>query len=251
VAVTKQPGVRKADRLADEILRRIVSGELPVGSILPREDELAASHGVNRSVVREAVKLLEVHRLVHPVRKRGTEVLNPYASMSPEVLRAMLTPSPGLYDRRVLEGLLEIRANLDVMMYGLAAARRTAADLGAMDAALVAMADALAAKDPIDYLARADTLLLAIARSTRNPMFEMLSAWNRVVLRELEPIALGVRSMSAPHLQALTALVEKVRKKDVEGARALVTAFHEWATPRLLAAAHADASLTQVMEKVK
>jgi len=70
---------RKADRVAHDLLRRIVSGELPVGSLLPREDELAARYQVNRSVIREAVKLLEVHRLVRPVRRRGTEVLSPLA----------------------------------------------------------------------------------------------------------------------------------------------------------------------------
>ena len=59
---------RKADRVADDLLRRIVAGEHTVGSILPREAELAEEYEVNRSVVREAIKLLEVHRLVRPVR---------------------------------------------------------------------------------------------------------------------------------------------------------------------------------------
>ncbi len=251
VAATKEPSVRKADRLADDLLRRIVSGELPVGSLLPKEEELAAAHGVNRSVVREAVKLLEVHRLVRPVRRRGTEVLSPLSSMSPEVLRAMLTPRPGLFDRRVLEGLLEIRANLDTMMCGLAATRRSAADLTAMDAALARMASALASQESASYLAAADDLLLLVARATRNPLFEMLAAWNRMVLAELEPISLGVRAMSEPHRQALATIVERIRRKDSEGARALVTAFHEWAIPRMVATARADLSLTQIMEKLK
>ena len=32
---------RKADQVADDLLRRIVAGELTVGSLLPRENELA------------------------------------------------------------------------------------------------------------------------------------------------------------------------------------------------------------------
>src|SRR5688572_19789978 len=115
---------RKADVVARDLMRRIVGGELPVGSLLPKEDELAARYRVNRSVIREAVKLLEVHRLVRPVRRRGTEVLSPLASLSPEVLRALLVPSPGRIDPRVLGGLLEIRAALDVEMSGRAAERR-------------------------------------------------------------------------------------------------------------------------------
>ena len=81
---------RKADLVARDLMRRIVSGEVSVGSLLPKEEELAAGYRVNRSGVREAVKLLEVHRLVRPVRRRGTEVLSPLSSLSPEVLRALL-----------------------------------------------------------------------------------------------------------------------------------------------------------------
>src|SRR5688572_16140682 len=117
---------RKADRVARDLLGRIVGGELAVGTLLPKEDELAAQFGVNRSVIREAIKLLEVHRLVRPIRRRGTEVLSPLSSMSPEVLRAMLSPRAGVIDRRVLGGFLEIRAALDVQMTGLAAERRSA-----------------------------------------------------------------------------------------------------------------------------
>src|SRR5258707_525212 len=128
--------VRKADTVAEDVMRRIVRGDWPVGSTLPREDELATLYGVNRGVVREAIKLLEVHRLVRPVRRRGTEVLDPLRSLSPEVLRALLVPEPGKIDRRVLEGLLEVRAELDVKMSVLAAKRRTKADLDRLDAAL-------------------------------------------------------------------------------------------------------------------
>src|SRR5688572_11597010 len=87
----REAAPRKADRVSRDLLGRIVSGDLPVGSILPKEDELAEHYQVNRSVIREAIKLLEVHRLVRPVRRRGTEVLSPLSSMSPEVLRALLS----------------------------------------------------------------------------------------------------------------------------------------------------------------
>ena len=69
--------LRKADQVASDLISRIVTGELPVGSILPREEDLADEYRVNRSVVREAGKLLQVHRLVEPRRRRGTEVLDP------------------------------------------------------------------------------------------------------------------------------------------------------------------------------
>ncbi|MCA9850550.1 MAG: FadR family transcriptional regulator, partial [Dehalococcoidia bacterium] len=106
-----------------DLLEQIVRGDLAVGSLLPREAELAAAYGVNRSVVREAIKLLEVHRLVRPTRRLGTVVLDPMASLTPEVLRAMLVrrdAEGARVDVTVLAGLLEIRAGLDVQMAALA-----------------------------------------------------------------------------------------------------------------------------------
>ena len=67
---------RKTDRVAEHLLRRIVSGELSPGAVLPREADLAEVFRVNRSVVREALKRLEVHRLVRPIKRRGTIVLD-------------------------------------------------------------------------------------------------------------------------------------------------------------------------------
>jgi DNA-binding FadR family transcriptional regulator len=246
---------RKADRVSRDLLARIVSGELPVGSLLPKEDELAERYQVNRSVVREAIKLLEVHRLVRPVRRRGTEVLSPLASMSPEVLRAMLNPRPHVVDRQVLAGLLEIRAGLDVQMVGLAAERRSRPDLAAMDAALAALATALEHRaGAAAYFAAADQLSLAMARATKNPLFEMLSAWNRMVVTDLDELFVLVRAPGEAHLAALSMLVDRIRERDADGARKLVRTFHDWATPRLLAAAappKPGESLEKAMEKLR
>jgi DNA-binding FadR family transcriptional regulator len=227
----------KADVVARDLMRQIVSGEVAVGSLLPREDELARRYRVNRSVIREAVKLLEVHRLVRPVRRRGTEVLSPLSSMSPEVLRALLAPSPGRVDPRVLAGLLEIRAALDVQMSGLAAERRSARDLAAMEAALARLAAARAAHDAPAYAAAVDELSLALARATGNPLFEMLAAWNRVVILDLEALFAFARAPSEPHEQALRTLVAAIRRRDVEGTRRMVASYHEYLVPRLTAAA--------------
>lgn len=226
---------RKADVVARALLGRIVSGAHPVGSVLPREEELVREHGTSRGVVREAIKLLEVHRLVRPVRRRGTEVLDPMRSLSPEVVRAMLTPRPGVVDRTMLAGLLEVRALLDIELSCLAASRRTEEDLRALDAILARLSALLA--DPDAYAAEVTGVARLLARATRNPIFEMLSAWNEIVARDLEPLFAATRAAPAPHYQALVLLVDLVRRKEVAGVRELVGAFHAWATPRLLQAA--------------
>jgi GntR family transcriptional regulator, transcriptional repressor for pyruvate dehydrogenase complex len=226
---------RKADRVARDLLGRIVAGELSKGSVLPREEELAKHYGVNRSVVREAVKLLEVHRLLRPVRRRGTVVLDAMGSMSPEVLVAMLVPRPGHVDRRVLGSFLEVRAILDVEMTALAAERRTAADVRAMRALLASMADAL--HDSARYGKISLEVARLVARAAKNPLFEMLGAYNVRVATELDSAFAVTRPPSREHLEGLGFLVDLIEKKDVEGARRLVSGFHGWASPRILAAA--------------
>lgn len=234
--VGRAPAPRKADFVAHDLLTRVVSGEIPVGSVLPKEAELAAHYGVNRSVIREAVKLLEVHRLVEPARRRGTEVLDPLRSLSPEVLRAMLRPRGGRVDVRVLQGLLEVRAALDVQMTTAAAARRTERDVADLEALLARLRQA-DDDDGFELLRRA--LPIAIARATQNPIFEMLAHWNDLVVRDLGEIFRAVRPPRESYLEGVAALLDAIRRRDVESVRALVTTFHAWATPRLLAAAAA------------
>lgn len=244
------PG-RKADRVAGDLLARIVGGDLEVGAILPKESELADSFSVNRSVVREAVKLLEVHRLVRPIRRRGTEVLDPLASLSPEVLRCMLRPPGGPIDRAVLRDLLEVRAELDMQMCALAAERRTEADLTMLDQRLAEVRRALQRGQ--GYLDAIDALSLAMNRATHNRIFEMLGHWNRLVMTDLVDVFHATRPASPAYVDGLALIVELVRQQDVEQARAVVRAYHEWATPRLLAAAalHDGEPLSRAMEELQ
>ena len=67
--------------VADEIERLIVSGELKPGAPLPTEQELSESFGVNRSTVREAIRLIEQEGMLE--RREG---------------RRLFVCLPGLFD---------------------------------------------------------------------------------------------------------------------------------------------------------
>lgn len=226
---------RKSDEIADDLLSRIVSGEMPPGSLLPTEDELARSYGVTRTAVREAVKRLEVHRLVRPVRRRGTVALDPLESLSPEVIRAMLVPRRGRVDPGVFRGFLEVRALLDVEMAGLAALRRRKPDLARIEAAHARMEALVHA--PREYARAVDDLARAIAAATGNPIFRTLVEWHRHVLEGLEDLVMLVRMPTAAYRAGSRALVEAIRARDRVRARAIVARFHELASARLIAAA--------------
>lgn len=228
------PAMRKADVVADDLLGGIVSGRIAVGSTLATEDQLAAAYSVNRSVVREAIKLLEVHGLVRPVRRRGTRVLDPMASISPKVLQCMLQPAGGRIDRRVLGSLLEIRAVLDVEMCALAAQRRTRVDLVALNAAVNALAAHVG--NAHAYTAAMGRFAAAVARATHSVLFEMLAAWNQQVVAQLEPVVAVTRPATQEHQQGVTLLLQLIAQQDADTVRQLVSGFHAWATPRVLAA---------------
>jgi DNA-binding FadR family transcriptional regulator len=225
---------RKADAVADDLLERIVGGELAVGSLLPKEAELGDHYDVARSVIREAIKLLEVHGLVRPTRRLGTVVLDPLASTSPEVVRALLVRK-GRIDIDFFRGWLEVRAAIDAQMSELAAMRRTEADLEALDAALLAMRAATARHDAFNEATQ--ELAYALARAAKNPLFIVLARWHARVVSDLDHVFRTVRSASVPHVAGVEMMLGCIRRGDAAGTKQLVAMFHEWATPRLLAAA--------------
>src|SRR5579859_7938436 len=60
--------------IADDLRRRITSGEYRTGTSLPPQTVLATSYETTRTVISEAVRVLEGEGLVRPVRRRGTVV---------------------------------------------------------------------------------------------------------------------------------------------------------------------------------
>ena len=226
---------RKADEIADDLMRRIVAGELAVGDLLPREADLAEHYGVNRSVVREALKLLEVHRLVEPRRRRGTEVLDPLGSVTPQVITAMLVPADRV-DPEMLAELLEIRALLDSEMCGLAAERHTDAELAEIEACVegITRGDAQAVEE----------LGLAMARASHNRLFVMLSNWHRQITKQLAPRFGRVRSRAA-EVNAYALLLDALRRRDRKLARSLTAQFHEWANHELIASVKGESSCSK------
>ncbi len=63
------------DRVAYAILKSIETGHLKEGEILPTERDLAKKYAVNRSTIREAMKILEIFRYVHKTSGVGSVVL--------------------------------------------------------------------------------------------------------------------------------------------------------------------------------
>jgi DNA-binding FadR family transcriptional regulator len=118
--------------------RRIVSGELPNGSQLPNETDLAAQLRVSRGGVREAVKALAAKGLVEPRPRLGTRVLprDRWNLMDSDVIDWHGRAAPEFLDE-----LLELRLMVEPGAARLAAERASEEQLAALDAAYAGMAE--------------------------------------------------------------------------------------------------------------
>lgn len=121
-----------AEEVAEQLLDSILDGAIPATESLPAEAELAASFGVSRLTVREAVRILRTQGIVHIQRGRGTAVNPPEKWTS---LDAIVRASAGRMGRggHVSERLLEARRMIEVGSAQLAAVRRSADDLVALE----------------------------------------------------------------------------------------------------------------------
>ncbi|MEU9556654.1 FadR/GntR family transcriptional regulator [Streptomyces fumanus] len=113
------PGRGLHGRVLDTLGPAITAGEYPAGSVL-RTDELAQRFEVSRSVMREAVRVLESMHLVASRRRVGVTVLPEHAwnVYDPQVIRWRLA---GADRPRQLRSLTVLRSAVEPVAAGLAA----------------------------------------------------------------------------------------------------------------------------------
>jgi GntR family transcriptional regulator, transcriptional repressor for pyruvate dehydrogenase complex len=111
--------MRLSDRAITQIQELIGAGELPPGSRLPTENQLAAQFGISRSSIREAVKALTLARVLDVKRGDGTYV----TSLEPHLLLEGIGFAMDLVqDDSILE-IVEVRRLWEPVSTGLAAER--------------------------------------------------------------------------------------------------------------------------------
>lgn len=127
-----RPWPRRPARLGIPVVAalvdQIVGGTLPPGSGLPPEPALCASFGVSRTVVREAVKVLEEKGLARARQGQGTTITVPdeWNLLDPVVLEATIRHDD---DMRILDDLVAVRVALECDMARAAAESMTSTDL--------------------------------------------------------------------------------------------------------------------------
>jgi GntR family transcriptional repressor for pyruvate dehydrogenase complex len=191
----------------------VISGGLNPGERLPPERELCERLNVSRTVVREALNLLEARGLISIEHGRGAVVSSGNTDAVRDTLGLILRVRP-----KALWELLEMRTILEVEIAGLAAERAGEEDIDAMRVQLERMAASIDA--PEGYVEADVEFHALLARA----------AGNGVLLTMLEPVVdllRASRRVSATRRpgSALRALGEheeilrRVEVGDTEGAR--------------------------------
>ena len=123
------------DRAIDRVRELIAAGELPPGSRLPPENELASQFGMSRSSIREAVKALELARVLDVRQGDGTYV----TSLEPHLLLEGLAFAMDLVQHDASLEVVEVRRLLEPPATGVAAERVDDASLELLAGHVAAM----------------------------------------------------------------------------------------------------------------
>ena len=153
--------------MLDALGRSIVTGAYD-GERFPTEAEIAAQHGVSRSVTREAVKMLTAKGLLTARPRKGTSVqpASHWNLFDADVLRWLLDRK---FSLELLRHFSELRIAIEPGAAGLAARRRDPVGLEGIRAGFRRMAAAEAGDD--DTLDADIAFHIAVLNASGNPFY--------------------------------------------------------------------------------
>jgi DNA-binding FadR family transcriptional regulator len=174
---------RLHEDVAEQLRDAILDGRFAAGTKLPPERDLAVEFRVNRTSVREAIKVLEGLGLV-TVRQGDGATVRPLVDASLDVLGPMMLHG-GRVDLDVVGEMAEVVRPLLLEMGRLAIERSRPEDLAALRRLRDVVADRR--RDREDRFAALHELFVAVADMTRNRVWQMLARRLRALFRQ-EPV---------------------------------------------------------------
>lgn len=212
------------------LLEYLLSGEFAPGQRIPSERQLSEALGTGRSTIREAIKSLSLLGLLDQRVGDGTYLSRSSSELLPQVIEWGL-----LLGERRLDDLLDARLHLEVLLAGLAAERRSDAQLEQLRELAGRMRSASVGDDFEAYVEADIAFHLKVAACSGNSVLasvlgnvqSLLQAWASRVIRTAGETETSL-AMHEPVLQA-------VEEGDPEGARKAMLAHMERATRRLRA----------------
>jgi DNA-binding FadR family transcriptional regulator len=228
-------GGRRKPRVQREVIvalaRQILSGEIPPGEYLPKESDLCTQYSVSRTVIREATKVLESKGLLRSRSRVGTQVLdtNEWNMLDPELLALA---GSGFHDPRFVQSLMEARQIIEPAAAELAAERASLKDLAIMNDAYLRMCASL--PHDVEQCSEADMdFHTALLVASHNHVLIRLASVSRAALRALFELTTNLGSAHEQALHLHGAVVEAVRLRRPDAARAAILAILEAAVADL------------------
>lgn len=208
---------RLYERVAEKMALLIMDGVWRPGDKIPPERELAQGFGVSRTVVREAVKVMEAQGLLESTSGSGVHV----RQADPDIVSRSIQTYLQLTDPTDVEmKIIEVRRVLETEIAALAAQRAMPEQIQEMREICREMR---AQTDSAQTLAGLDFQLhLLLARATRNDLFEMLLS---PLMEQLHEYYLAVWGKYGERPLKIVfdqhdALIDAVATGDAEAARA-------------------------------
>jgi DNA-binding FadR family transcriptional regulator len=196
----------------------ILAGVYAPGGLLPREDDLAEKLGVSRTSVREAVKVLSAKGLLQARRRVGVRVLSrdDWDLLDPLVLS--WHPDVGR-DKALTTSLIEARRIIEPAAAALAAKRATAADLARIEQAYLGMERNVGTD--LEACCEADLRFhSSLMAASHNVVLKALTGTIEAALRATFAITNRLMTAQSHALTAHRSILECVRMRDADGARA-------------------------------
>jgi len=162
--------IKVFERVAEQIEKRILDGELRSGDRLPTERDLAEQFHVSRTAVREAMKILAQKGLVDMRPGRGTIVIDGAHEAMQHSIGLVMKLKLGEVGGS--DNLVEVREILESEIAALAAARATVEEIAAMQEAVRVMDESL--NDADAYIVADNRFHQALAKATQNTLILIL-----------------------------------------------------------------------------
>ena len=215
--------------------QQIISGELLPGTVLT-SDSLEAKYGVSRTVVREALKVLQDKGVVKARTKTGTIVLERYQwnLLDPDVISWMKTSGLG---PELIRDLEEVRASYEPWVARIAAKRRGSKDVAALTTALKKMGDAFYSEGPTsNQIGEADALFhQALLDATQNELMKRIGVLFIPLLRIRDDMVRHVVE-DAEFIVQLQAVLDAIIDEDPDAAEFAMKALLDTASQASLKA---------------
>ncbi len=205
------------DEAITRIKEMIISGELCAGDRLPPEKELSEKLGLSRSSLREAVKALEIIRVLDVRRGDGTYV----TSLEPKLLTEAMTFIVDLHQDESILDIFEVRRILEPAAAAMAAGRITPEQITALRATMENINDETSVESLVDHDLVFHELIATAANNSY--LSSVLDGLSSSTVRARIWRGLTQEKAVDRTLSEHAAIIEALERGDAELAKSLLT----------------------------